>query len=51
MIVRYVQEIFIGEHIKYDVHRCTEVIPENNIVISCLDFSIYRTGILMHIHV
>ncbi|XP_044424686.1 uncharacterized protein [Triticum aestivum] len=24
VIVRYVQDMFIGEHIKYDVHRCTE---------------------------
>ncbi|KAE8799241.1 hypothetical protein D1007_25368 [Hordeum vulgare] len=22
--VRYIQDMFIGEHIKYDVHRCTE---------------------------
>ncbi|KAI4979757.1 hypothetical protein ZWY2020_016510 [Hordeum vulgare] len=26
VIVRYVQDMFIGEHINYDVHRCTEFI-------------------------
>ncbi|XP_044975473.1 uncharacterized protein LOC123443223 [Hordeum vulgare subsp. vulgare] len=24
--IRYIQDMFIGEHIKYDVHRCTEFI-------------------------